>query len=67
VHIKGNNHQNEEKADRMKGNLCQLFICQGINTRINKELKKLNTKRTDNPIDKWANELDSPQKNANYQ
>jgi hypothetical protein len=31
-------------------------------TRIYEELKKLNTERTNNPMNKWANELNSSQK-----
>jgi hypothetical protein len=31
LHIKENNFQNQETAYRLEGNLCQLFIVQGIN------------------------------------
>jgi hypothetical protein len=31
-------------------------------SRIHKQLKKLNTERTNNPINKWGNELESSQK-----
>jgi ribosome biogenesis GTPase A len=44
--IKRNNYQNKDIAYRMRENLCQLFIGQGINIQDMYELKKLNTERT---------------------
>jgi hypothetical protein len=55
--IKGNNHQNEETNHRMGENLCKLFIGQRINIQNILNSKKLNTKRTNNPINEGANEL----------
>jgi hypothetical protein len=34
----------------------------GLTTRVYKELKKLNSQRIDNPMNKWANELKNFQK-----
>jgi hypothetical protein len=37
-------------------NICQLHI-KGLTTRINRELKKLNSPKINEPIKKWASEL----------
>jgi hypothetical protein len=47
------------KSIKRRENLFHLFIKE-IVSRINKEL--INTKRTNNAINKWANKLDSSQK-----
>jgi hypothetical protein len=41
----------------MEENLCLLYICRGFITRIYVELKKLNYPQINDPIKKWANEL----------
>jgi hypothetical protein len=41
----------------MAEHLCQLFIWQGINNHNIQRNQKLNSKRTNNPTNKWANEL----------
>jgi hypothetical protein len=46
----------------MGENLHQLSTDKGLISRIYKELKKLNSRRNNNPINEWANELDSSQK-----
>jgi hypothetical protein len=46
LHSKGNGHQTEEATQRMGEKLFQLYICQGIKTRIYRELKK---KKPTNP------------------
>jgi hypothetical protein len=62
LHVKGSSYQNETSTEREK-NLCQLFVYEGLISRIYKELIKLNTKRTNNPTSRLTNELkDSSQK-----
>jgi hypothetical protein len=41
----------------MGENLCQLYIRQGTITRIHREFKKLNSPQINDPMKKWANEL----------
>jgi hypothetical protein len=43
----------------MEENLCQLFNGEGLISIMYQELKKLNSRRTNNPINQWANELNS--------
>jgi hypothetical protein len=38
-------------------NICQLHIHKGLITRIYRELKKLNSPKTNEPIKKWSSEL----------
>jgi ribosome biogenesis GTPase A len=52
LHIKDKNYQNQETMYRMRENLCQLLTGEKINIQIYKELQKLNTKSTNNPINK---------------
>jgi hypothetical protein len=54
-HSKGNNYQSEEAAYRMGENLASYSSDQELKSRIYEELKKLNTKRTNNPINKETN------------
>jgi hypothetical protein len=57
LHIKGNNYQTGETAHKLGENLCSYSMDKGLIYNIYKELKRLNTKRTNNTINKWANEL----------
>jgi hypothetical protein len=41
----------------MGENLCQYSLDKGLISIIYEELKKVNTRRTNSPINKWANEL----------
>jgi hypothetical protein len=59
LHNKGNNYQNEETVYKIGENLCQLFPDQKLIFRIYRKLKKLSTKKQDNLINKWANELNT--------
>jgi hypothetical protein len=38
-------------------NLCQLYICQGINSQSTEELKKPILQRINDPLDKWTLKL----------
>jgi hypothetical protein len=54
---KGNNYQNEERTFRMGENFASCSSDRELISRIYKEVKKLNNKRTYNPINKWATEV----------
>jgi hypothetical protein len=57
---KGNNCQSEEIAYRTEEYFCQLFfIWLWLISRMHQKNKELNTKRTNNPINKWTNELNT--------
>jgi hypothetical protein len=47
----------EETAYRMEKIFVSCSSDRGLISRISKQLKQVNTKRTNNPINKWANEL----------
>jgi hypothetical protein len=57
LHIKRNNYQIEEAAYRLGNNLCELFIRERIDIQNTKSSKKIKHKRTNDPVNKWANEL----------
>jgi uridine kinase len=57
LHIKGNNFQNQETTQRMGEIFINYSSDKRLISRIYKELKKSNTKRTNNTINKWSNTL----------
>jgi hypothetical protein len=61
LHIEINSYQNQKTTYRMGENL-SYSTDKGLISRTYKELKKLNIKRTNSPINKWVNKLDSSQK-----
>jgi hypothetical protein len=46
-----------EQSHRTGENPYQLHISQGTDTKIYRELKKLNSEKSNDPVKKWANEL----------
>jgi hypothetical protein len=46
-----------KKPHTVGKNICQLYIRQRTDTRIYRELKKLNSPKINEPIKKWATEL----------
>jgi hypothetical protein len=57
MNIKGNNEQNEEKTHKMEESLCQISIRQRVNILNLQRVQKLNTNKTNNPMNKWENQL----------
>jgi hypothetical protein len=58
LHIKGNKYQNQQPIEWEKI-FATYSADKGLISRIIQELKKLNSKRTNNLINKWTNELNS--------
>jgi hypothetical protein len=57
-HSKGYNNQNQETSYKMEEKIFASYqYYQWLIYRIYKELQKLSTKRSNNPINKWENEL----------
>jgi hypothetical protein len=49
--------ESEETIHRVEENICQLLYIKGLITRIYREFKKLNSPKINEPIKKWATEL----------
>jgi hypothetical protein len=59
LHSKGNTYQNKETAYRIGEKFASYSSDKRLLFRIYKEFKKLNSKRINNPINKWADELNT--------
>jgi hypothetical protein len=57
LHCKGSSHQTGRQPTEWKKMFASHTSDQGLISRIYREIKKLNTQRTDDPRKKWANEL----------
>jgi hypothetical protein len=58
LHSKGNNHQTQETAYRMRENFSQLYMSQGINYQNIQVAWNLTLQRINNPLNKWGKQIE---------